>query len=93
MAAIAPDSAPAALEIGQQIAVSRAICGMHYPADVRAGMALGQAIFEQASRSPEFAADLAQARSELAVLRARQQTNPGCAAERNALAMSQDLQL
>lgn len=93
MAAIAPDSAPAALEIGQQIAVSRAICGMHYPADVRAGMALGQAIFEQAAHSPEFAADLVEARSELAVLRARQQTSPGCAAERNALAMSRDLEL
>lgn len=93
IAAIAPDSAPAAREIGQQIAISRAICGMHYPADVRAGMTLGQAVFDQAMQSPQFAADLAAARAELVTLRARQQTNPGCAAERNALALSRDLTL
>lgn len=93
MAAIAPDSAGAARNIGQQIAISRAICGMHYPTDVRIGMALGETVFAEAMRSPEFAADLAEAKVELASLRALQQTNPGCAAERNALAMSQNVSL
>jgi len=93
MAAIAPDSAVAAQEIGRQIALSRAVCGMHYPTDVRVGYALGQKVFEQAARSPAFADDLAAARAELAVLRAQNVTNPGCAAERGALAMTADLQL
>lgn len=93
MAAIAPDRAGAAREIGRQIALSRAVCGMHYPTDVRVGYSLGQQVFEQASTSPAFAADLAAARAELAALRAQQAANPGCAAERRALAMTTDLQL
>ena len=93
MAAIAPDKAAEVYEIGRQIALSRAICGMHYPTDVRVGAALGQAVFAQAARSPEFRADLTAAQAELARLRARGRTNPGCAAERRALAMSRDLGL
>jgi acid phosphatase (class A) len=91
MAAIAPEKAAEAQEIGRQIALSRAVCGMHYLTDVRVGAALGQTVFDQAARSPEFRADLTAAQAELAALRARGQTNPGCAAERRALAMTQDL--
>ena len=93
MAAIDPDHAAEAIETGRQIALSRAICGMHYPTDVRIGFELGQKVFEDAANTPAFAADLTAARAELAALRAQQTTNPGCAAERSALAMSAGLQL
>lgn len=93
MAAIAPDSAEAAREIGRQIALSRVICGMHYPFDVRVGHHLGKMVFENAVKSPEFATDLVAAKEELAALRARNETNPACAAERRALAMTEDLSL
>lgn len=86
MAAIAPEHADAAIETGHQIAFSRAICGMHYPRDVEVGEQLGKAVFEAASQSPEFQADLALARAEIEGLRRTGATNPGCAAERQALA-------
>lgn len=93
MAAISPDDAQGARRIGRQIAISRGICGMHYPTDIGVGYQLGEAVFEQASRSPEFAADLAEARTEVAALKQAHQTNPGCIAERNAMAQTQDLAL
>ena len=85
MAEIAPDTAEAAKKAGHDIASSRAICGMHYPRDVAAGEALGQALFALAGQTPAFQADLAAARTEVANLRASGATNPGCAAERAAL--------
>ena len=93
MAAIAPDHADEAREIGRQIALSRAICGMHYPYDVRVGYHLGTTVFEQAVKAPEFETDLAAARTEVAALRALGETNPACAAERRALEMTRDLSL
>jgi len=59
---------------------------MHYPADVAAGEAVGKAVFAEAATTPMFQADLAAARLELAQVRATGLTNPGCAAERAALA-------
>ena len=87
IAALDPAHAAAAREIGHQIAVSRAVCGMHYPADVAAGEALGKAAFAEAAASPAFAADLEAARLELAAVRATGLTNPGCVAEAAALAL------
>ena len=86
MAAVAPDKAAAAREIGRQIGVSRLVCGMHYPADVAAGEAVGETVFAEAARTPTFQSDLAAARIELATVRTTGLTNPGCAAERAALA-------
>lgn len=86
MAAVAPDKAAATREIGRQIGVSRLVCGMHYPADVAAGESAGEAVFAEAARTPTFQSDLAAARVELATVRAAGLTNPGCAAERAALA-------
>lgn len=86
LAAIAPDKAAAVREIGHQIAVSRAVCGMHYPADVTAGEAVGHAVFGEIAATPAFQADLIAARDEVTAVRASGLTNPGCAAERAALA-------
>ena len=87
MARIAPDQAAAANEIGHQIALSRVVCGMHYPADAAAGEAVGRAVFAQVAATPAFRADLTAARAELATVRASGLTDPGCAAERAALAV------
>lgn len=87
VAALDPAHAAAAREIGHQIAVSRVVCGMHYPADVAAGEALGKAVLAEAAATPAFAADLQAARLELAAVRATGLTNPGCVAEAAALAL------
>lgn len=87
IAALDPAHAEAAREIGHQIAVSRAVCGMHYPADVAAGETLGKQVFAEVAANPAFAADLEAARVELAAVRATGLTNPGCIAEAAALAL------
>ena len=86
MAALAPDRAEALRATAHQIAVSRVVCAMHYPSDIAAGEALGQAVFAEIAATPRFQADLEGARTELATARAAGLTNPGCAAERAALA-------
>ena len=93
MAAIAPEHADGARRIGQQIAISRVVCAMHYPQDAKIGYQMGQATFALAAQTPEFQADLALAREEYAALKAKAETNPGCAAERHALSMTQDIRL
>jgi acid phosphatase (class A) len=59
---------------------------MHYPSDVAAGEAIGRAVVARIVATPAFADDLPAARAELAQARASGRTNPGCAAERAALA-------
>lgn len=85
-AALEPDRAEAVRRIGRQIGVSRLVCAMHYPSDVAAGEAIGRQVAAQAVAGPAFQADMAEARVELAAARATGLTNPGCAAERAALA-------
>ncbi len=86
IAVLAPDRAEAARQIGHEIAVSRVVCAMHYPSDAAAGEALGGAVFAEIAATPAFQADVAAARGEIAAARASGLTNPGCAAERAALA-------
>ena len=85
-AVLEPDRAQAVRRIGQEIGLSRLVCAMHYPSDVAAGSALGRAVAVEAATTPAFQGDLAEARAELARARASGRTNPGCAAERAALA-------
>lgn len=85
-AALDPQRATEVRRIAHEMGLSRLVCGMHYPSDVAAGEILGKAVFEAASATPGFDADLAAARPELAAARATGLTNPGCAAERRALA-------
>ncbi len=86
LAALVLDRTEAMNGIGHQIAISRMVCGMHYPADVAAGEALGQAVFDDIAATPAFADDAGIARQELARARAAGLTSPACAAERAALA-------
>lgn len=87
LALIAPDRAAAARRIGHEIGVSRQICAMDYPSDGLAGEALGRAVVAEIVATPDFQAEIAAARDELAAARATGRTNPGCAAERAALAV------
>ncbi len=87
MAALVPDRADAVMETGRQIAVSRMICGMHYPADVADGAALGRAVGREIVAAPGFQTDATAAREEIAAARAAAQASPSCAAERAALAI------
>ncbi|MFT4956511.1 MAG: acid phosphatase (class A) [Brevundimonas sp.] len=85
MAEVAPDQAQTLTRIGDEIGVSRAVCALHYPSDVAAGQALGVALFQAVRETPEYQADLAAARAEVARARSLGLRNPGCAAERAAL--------
>jgi acid phosphatase (class A) len=87
MAALVPDKAEALREIGHQIAVSRMVCGMHYPSDVTAGETLGLTVFDVLATSPGFVADAQAARTEIEAARLAGRTSPACAAERAALAI------
>lgn len=86
LALIAPDRAAAVRRIGHEIALSRQICAMDYPSDGTAGEALGRAVTAEIAATPDFQAEIAAARDELTTARATGRTNPGCAAERAALA-------
>jgi len=84
-AALAPDQAEAARRRGTDIGHSRALCRVNWQADVVDGLRIGGMVYERASASPGFAADLEAARVELDAARSEGLTNPGCAAERRAL--------
>jgi acid phosphatase (class A) len=86
-ASLAPDQAEAARRRGRDIGVSRALCRVNWQADVTDGLQIGRAVYERAAATPSFAADLEAARVEVAAARAEGLTNPGCAAERRALAL------
>jgi acid phosphatase (class A) len=87
LALIAPDHAAQVRRIGHEIALSRQICAMDYPSDGTAGEALGRAVTAEIAAAPDFQAEIATARGELTAARATGRTNPGCAAERAALAL------
>ena len=59
---------------------------MNSAGDVSAGQQAAQALYPQIAASPTFRADLEAARAEIAAARAEGLGNPGCAAERRALA-------
>jgi acid phosphatase (class A) len=86
-ASLAPDQAEAARRRGRDIGESRALCRVNWQADVIDGLQIGRAVYERAAATPSFAADLEAARMEVAAARAEGLTNPGCAAERRALAL------
>ncbi len=87
-AALAPDQAEAARRRGREIGESRALCRVNWQADVTDGLQIGRSVYERAAGAPEFAADLEAARIEVAAARAEGLSNPGCAAERRALAVT-----
>lgn len=64
LAEVAPERAPAILERGRDYALSRVICGYHFPSDTEAARAVAAAVLTRLQSVPAFAADLAAARAE-----------------------------
>ncbi len=89
-AALAPDRAEQAREIGRQIGASRVICRMSNERDVEAGERGARELYPLIAATPEFQTDLEAARAEVAAARAEGLSNPGCAAERRALGLRPD---
>lgn len=88
LALLAPDRADAVRGMGAAIGQSAAVCGLAWPSDVAAGAEVGRTVFAQVATTPEFIADARAARAEIDAARASGLTNPGCAAERRALALN-----
>jgi len=66
LAELAPDKTEALRARARLVALDRVIAGVHYPTDVAAGMALGDAIADEFLASATFKADLEKARAEWA---------------------------
>ena len=66
LAEIFPEKREAILAKGREAGWLRVQGGVHYPTDIYAGRVLGQELARDFLRSPEFQADLAAAKAELA---------------------------
>ncbi len=69
LAQLAPDLEKPLLARGRQIGDDRVLAGVHFPSDVAAGETLATALFQRLMATPEFQADLAKARTEIAAAR------------------------
>jgi len=63
---LVPEMAPAILERANDYAMSREICGVHFPADTEASHVLGTVVAERLLADPRLAGQIAAARAELA---------------------------
>ena len=63
---LAPDRAGEIAARTRFFIESRQVCRLHYPSDLRAGERLGGVIFARLQASPDYQADLAAARAEIA---------------------------
>lgn len=66
LAELRPAKADPLLAAGREAGESRVICGVHFESDVAAGRVLGAAMVSRLHADPEFAADLAAAKREMA---------------------------
>lgn len=64
LAEVAPARAPAILDRGRDYALSRVICGYHFPTDTEAARAVAAAVLTRLHDVPEFMADLRTAQGE-----------------------------
>ncbi|HZC15844.1 MAG TPA: phosphatase PAP2 family protein [Caulobacteraceae bacterium] len=78
---LAPDRATEIMARAREIGDSRVICGVHYVSDVEEGRVNGSVLVAALHANPEFEADLAKARAEVAAARAAPHPAPAnCAA-------------
>jgi len=63
---LSPSKASGLAEAGREIGDSRVICGVHYQSDVEAGRLLGAVMVAREHANPQFRADFAAAKAELA---------------------------
>lgn len=86
LAEIDPEHATALIERGRNYGHSRLVCNVHWFSDVQQGRFMGAATVARLHDNPEFVADLAKARRELAYARTLKRSLPrDCAAETAAL--------
>lgn len=88
LVAVAPERADPLLQRGRSFAESRLVCNVHWYSDIVQGQLVGAATFARLQDSPDFQADLAAARREVAAQRARGAQPAGCDAETIALRQS-----
>ncbi len=87
LAEASPDQSTAILARGRAFGESRLVCNVHWQSDVIEGRFIGAATVARLHTEPEFLADLAAARAELAAARAKQLTpQRDCKFEAKALA-------
>lgn len=86
LAELAPDRAVPILQRARAFGDSRAVCGVHSASAVAAGRDNGAAVVAAMHGSPEFRAEMEEARAELTALRARAEPLTGCDAEAAVLA-------
>lgn len=87
VAEIAPARAGPVLARGYAFGLSRVVCRVHWMSDVAAGRTVGAATVSALHANPVYAAQMAEARREIAAARARDARSPrDCAAEARALA-------
>ncbi len=90
LAEVDPEHATALLERGRNYGHSRLVCNVHWYSDVKQGQFMGAATVASLHDNPEFLADMAKARRELAHARTLNLPLPrDCAAE--AAALTSDL--
>lgn len=83
---VAPDRANQLLARGRQFGESRLVCNAHWQSDVLEGRAIAGGAFAKLQSNPDFLADVAAARKEVAAQRAAGATPEGCAEEAAGLA-------
>jgi acid phosphatase (class A) len=81
LSSLEPDRAQPVLQRGRAFAESRFVCGVHNESAVEAGMLSASATMAIVQTKPEYQADLSNARSELAALRASGERPTACEAE------------
>lgn len=86
LAELAPERADALVQRGYDFGESRRICNVHWASDVAAGRLFGSAVVARLHANMEFAAQLAEAKREVAAARAAGlPPKEDCAAEAKAL--------
>lgn len=71
LAEVAPDRAPLILERGRDYALSRVICGYHFPTDTEAARTVAAAVLTRLSGDAAFLADLRAAQAEYGITPAK----------------------
>lgn len=86
LAELMPDRAARLVARGRAFGDSRRICNVHWLSDIEEGRVIATATVMRLNADPAFAADLAAARKEIAVLRSKSpEAAPDCATEAAAL--------
>ncbi|MBL8531447.1 MAG: phosphatase PAP2 family protein [Hyphomonadaceae bacterium] len=68
LAELVPSRADAIIERGRDFGWSRVVCGLHYPSDISAAQIVAAAAVARLHADPQFQAELAAARAELAAI-------------------------